>query len=286
MHPILPLLEQRLRERITDLRPVGGGSINATFAVRTASGARYFCKHNSAPKFPHLFSCEADGLKLIAEQQLIRTPRIHDMFETAADQVLLLEWIDDGTPGTAFWERFGRELAALHGCRAPQFGGTPDNYMGSVPQPNRAHPRWSDFFLGERLLPLVRRCQDAGLLPVATAAAIEGLDRHLPGLFGDPAPALLHGDLWSGNFLCAGNGDPVLIDPAVYYGHPAMDLGMTTLFGGFEPPFYAAYHEASPLPANHREQWDVANLYPLLIHLLLFGRSYLPPINETLTAYR
>ncbi|RYZ00355.1 MAG: hypothetical protein EOO11_01980 [Chitinophagaceae bacterium] len=286
MEPIQPLIEQRLRMPVARLRPVGGGSINATYRVELTSGTRYFCKHNSAPKFPHLFSCEAAGLKLIAELALIRTPRVVDVWEGTADQLLLLEWIDEGEPDRRFWEGFGRALAGLHRCCGTRFGGIPDNYMGSVPQSNGAHPDWSSFFFSERLQPLIRRCRDAGLLPGNTAAAIESLERHLHDLFGNPGPALLHGDLWSGNFLCAPGGEPVLIDPAVYYGHPAMDLGMTTLFGGFEAPFYEAYHEVAPLPPNHREQWDVANLYPLLIHLLLFGRSYLHPIDETLAAYR
>jgi protein-ribulosamine 3-kinase len=282
----LTAISARAGRKVTAVQPVGGGSINITMRLLLADGGSLFCKRNSAPNFPQLMSAEAHGLRLLSNTQLIRTPAVVDQWEERDFQYLLLEWIDEGTPTDRFWEDFGRQLAALHQCSAAMHGSVPDNYMGSVPQSNRTHADWSTFFLEERLLPVARLCEQKGLLGTDQIKSISELGRNLVSIFGNPAPALLHGDLWSGNFLCAANGDPVLIDPAVYYGHPAMDLGMTTLFGGFEPAFYAAYNEAAPLPANHREQWEVANLYPLLIHLYLFGRSYHAAIEETLHRFR
>jgi protein-ribulosamine 3-kinase len=278
-------IEAQLGKQVTDLRPVGGGSINITSKLILDDGSPIFCKQNSAPKFPQLLSAEAAGLKIIAEQQLIRTPTVIDQWENDVDQYLLLEWIDEGAPDNAFWEDFGRKLAALHAVKGPSFGGLPDNYLGAVPQSNRWCAEWASFFLEERLLAVGRLCLNRGLLDTARLHLLASLERKLSAVFGDGLPALLHGDLWSGNFLCPANGGAVLIDPAVYYGHPAMDLGMTTLFGGFDEPFYSAYHEVAPLPANHREQWELANLYPLLIHLYLFGRSYLSGIDEILKRY-
>jgi len=107
----------------------------------------------------------------------------------------------------------------------------------------------------------------------------------LSNIFATEPPALLHGDLWSGNYLCSATGQPVLIDPAVYYGHRNMDMAMTTLFGGFDALFYESYHYHFPLPANYRQQWEVCNLYPLLIHLNLFGKSYLANILNTIRQY-
>ena len=109
---------------------------------------------------------------------------------------------------------------------------------------------------------------------------------NIPGIFNEEEPCLLHGDLWSGNFMCNRDAEPVLVDPAVYFGHRSMDLGMTTLFGGFSSEFYEAYHYHYPFPANYKEQWEICNLYPLLIHLLLFGQSYFPSIDKVLTRYR
>jgi protein-ribulosamine 3-kinase len=279
-------ISARIKKRVSDLQFVGGGSINSTARVFLDDGSAMFCKQNSAPKFPQLLSAEASGLNLIAEQQLIRTPAVLDQWEDADDQFLLLEWIDEGIPDKAFWERFARQLAALHAQRAASFGAPSSNYMGAVPQSNREHRDWSSFFLQERLLAVGRLCLQKGLLDGARFDALSRLERHLEPVFGRVAPALLHGDLWSGNFLCAASGEPVLIDPAVYYGHPAMDLGMTTLFGGFDAAFYEAYHEVAPLSPNHKEQWQLANLYPLLIHLYLFGRSYLGGIDDTLQRFR
>ena len=104
-------------------------------------------------------------------------------------------------------------------------------------------------------------------------------------LIDDEKPALLHGDLWSGNFMCNASSKPVLIDPAVYYGHRSMDLAMTTLFGGFRQTFYEAYNFHFPLPYNYEQQWAVCKLYPLLIHLYLFGLGYLPQIERTLKQF-
>ena len=126
-------------------------------------------------------------------------------------------------------------------------------------------------------------CISKKLLTTQHQKAFDNLFKKLPFIFNDnEKPALLHGDLWSGNFMCNSQQQPVLIDPASHYSHRSMDLGMTTLFGGFDPSFYEAYHYYFPMPPNYKDQWLICNLYPLLIHLLLFGNSYLPQIQQTL----
>jgi fructosamine-3-kinase len=155
--------------------------------------------------------------------------------------------------------------------------------MGSVPQLNTPDRDWTSFFIHRRLEPLVQQCLSKGLLTAKEHGLFEKLYERLPQLFDDgETPALLHGDLWSGNYLCSHEAEPVLIDPAVYYGHRCMDLAMTTLFGGFDKRFYEAYAHHFPLPKNYGEQFRLCNLYPLLIHLLLFGRSYLTSVQQTL----
>lgn len=208
-----------------------------------------------------------------------------DCFEHEQTQVLLLEWIDEGERTEAFWKKFAEQLNALHNHTAPLFGLEEDNYMGSVRQGNKEHWMWASFFENERLRPMVERCVTKGLLSLTSLHSFDNVYNLLFPLFGDEPPSLLHGDLWAGNFLCNKAGEPVLIDPAVYRGHYSADLAMTTLFGGFRSPFYEAYNHHFPLPKNHEEQWAVCNLYPLFIHLYLFGTSYLPQIETTLKRF-
>jgi fructosamine-3-kinase len=143
-------------------------------------------------------------------------------------------------------------LAALHQPTFETFGWEHDNYMGSVPQLNTPDRDWTSFFIHRRLEPLVQQCLSKGLLTAKEHGLFEKLYERLPQLFDDgETPALLHGDLWSGNYLCSHEAEPVLIDPAVYYGHRCMDLAMTTLFGRFDKRFYEAYAHHFPLPKNY-----------------------------------
>lgn len=194
----------------------------------------------------------------------------------------MLEWIQPGERTEAFWKIFGERLAALHQVSTDCFGLDEDNYMGSVPQRNRQREEWAEFLARERIRPVMKMCFDRKRLSKAHLRQFESLDQKLSAFFEKEKPSLLHGDLWSGNFICNGAGEPVLIDPAVYYGHRSMDLAMTTLFGGFRQPFYDAYQYHFAPPKNGEEQRAVCNLYPLLIHLYLFGTSYLPQIERTL----
>lgn len=284
---IAKTLQQHHAGSLSDIQvsPVGGGSINDTYRL-TLGSKTFFCKVNSAVKFPHLFDKEKQGLDLIARQTVIRTPEVIDSFEAEEHQVLLLEWIKSGDKNKEYWRKFGRQLAAMHAVSGPHFGYASHNYMGSVEQLNTPSPDWIHFFTSQRLQRMLDLCLSQHLLAARHQKLFDKLYDVLPQLFDNQQkPALLHGDLWSGNYMCSENGDPVLIDPAVYFGHPAVDLGMTTLFGGFPPDFYEAYAYHLPLPPEYNKQWQVANLYPLLIHLLLFGRSYLPQIESTLQQF-
>lgn len=271
---------------VADLRlqAVGGGSINETYRL-SFSGRSLFLKLNSATKFPHLFQTEKEGLALLARQKVIQTPTVIDCFEVDEKQFLLLEWIQSGERNDTFWKKFGEQLAALHRVTSECFGLEGDNYMGSVPQGNQRHHTWVDFFVAERLTPMLQRCAEKTLLSKKQLAQFEHLQTKLDTIFEPEKPSLLHGDLWSGNFMCNEASLPVLIDPAVYFGHRSVDLAMTTLFGGFRQPFYEAYHYHFSLPSNYEEQFAICNLYPLLIHLYLFGTSYLASIERTLQRF-
>jgi len=266
-------------------RSVGGGSINDCCQVLVNDRSRFFLKVNSATKYPNLLQKEKEGLQFLNAQKKLRVPSVTACDEIDDYQVLLLEWIEAGLRTEQFWKHFGEQLAALHHVTNPNFGFKEDNYMGSLPQRNDECNNWPDFFVHRRLQPQVDMAKTSHLLPTKAVDAFENLYRQLRGLFDDEQPSLLHGDLWSGNFMCDRNANPVLIDPAVYFGHRSMDLAMTTLFGGFERSFYESYSYHFPFPKNHRQQWDICNLYPLLIHLNLFGAGYRGQIESILKPY-
>jgi protein-ribulosamine 3-kinase len=280
-------LSERLALEISSihLSPVGGGSINDSYQVRINSNIRYFLKLNSITKYPSLFGKEKNGLEFLCQQKIILTPSVILCDELDDRQVLLLEWIENGVKTEQFWNQFGEQLAKLHLVTNSHFGFIEDNYMGALPQMNKPHQTWIDFFIHCRLQPQIKIAKEKQLFQTKHLAAFENLYKKLSAMFNNEKPALLHGDLWSGNFICNKNSEPVLIDPAVYFGHRSMDLAMTTLFGGFDKQFYDSYNHHYPFPKNYHEQWQICNLYPLLIHLNLFGLGYLGQIENTLRKF-
>ena len=266
---------------------IGGGSINDSYRIESPQ-FNFFCKLNSAKKFPGLFEKEKNGLDFLRGTGTIRVPGIVWCGVFDDKQILILEWIEQGPRTDAFWKKFGRELAALHSSNRPgptMYGFHENNYMGALPQDNTPLNNWVDFFIERRLKPQITLALKNGLLAQNELNLFEQLCKRLDFFFPTERPAALHGDLWSGNYLCSGNSEPVLIDPAVYYGHRSMDLGMTKLFGGFDEAFYEAYDYHFPLPKNADEQENICNLYPLLIHLNLFGSGYLGSIVSILKSY-
>jgi protein-ribulosamine 3-kinase len=281
--PVQKQLQEWLKNDLS-VSTVGGGSINHAYKLTTGAH-HYFCKLNSRSKYPSLFEYEKQGLEVLAQQQVIRVPKVLHVSEVGDHQVLLMEWIEQGLKTDTFWTNFGKQLAALHHQQGSHFGLDSDNYMGSLPQYNTWHAEWTAFFIHQRLQPQITLALQNKLLEPSQISSFEKLYTKLPEIFPPEPPCLLHGDLWSGNYLCDDHEQPVLIDPAVYYGHRCIDLAMTTLFGGFDQLFYESYQYHYPLPANYRQQWEICNLYPLLIHLNLFGKSYLADILHTIRRY-
>ena len=291
IQPILSRVTGSTGVNLPVLYPVEGGSINAAYRITTKNNAQWFSKINDSTAFPDLLEKESRGLDFLRMQSIFRIPAVVACETARGTQILLLEWINQGPATTAFWHLFGEQLARLHQVSAEfpsataTFGLSWNNYMGALPQSNTPSLQWVDFFIQQRLDPQLRLAAEKGLLAPAALRSFERLYRVLPDIFGEEAPSLLHGDLWSGNFLCDDKSRPVLIDPAVYFGHRSIDLAMTTLFGGFDPAFYQAYAYHFPFPVNYREQWEICNLYPLLIHLNLFGKSYSGSILNTIQRF-
>ena len=198
----------------------------------------------------------------------------------------MLEFIASAAPQRGFDEQLGRGLAAVHRAGAPSFGWAESNFIGLLSQSNREHESWADFYRVERLQAQLQRASAAGLASARLLRDFERLFRVLPERVGEPeAPARLHGDLWGGNLLVDEQGAPCLIDPAVYGGHREMDLAMMRLFGGFTKRVFSAYAEAFPLSPGSPERVDLYQLYPLLVHLNLFGSSYLSSVQRALGRY-
>ncbi len=269
------LEEHILRDEVVQIAPVSGGDINQAFCLRGKYRNQWFLKTNPRPHSALMFRREAQGLALLGASGVIRTPRVFGYGEDqAGNAFLLLEFVESARSTPLFWERFGRQLAALHTQTSAFFGFAHDNFIGRLPQSNRRCETWPEFYADERLRPQMRMAREQGLLDKAAEQQLERLCQHLGEICPNEPPALIHGDLWSGNFLSDARGEPVLIDPAAAYAHREMDIAMSRLFGGFDARFYAAYQESWPLAPGFEARIEVYQLYYLLVHVNLFGRSY------------
>ncbi|MCD8185191.1 MAG: fructosamine kinase family protein, partial [Rikenellaceae bacterium] len=228
------------------------------------------------------------GLRELATSGEIRTAEVLEVGE----DYLLTGYIESRTPQGNFFDRFGRQLARMHRHTSAMFGFREDNFIGENPQPNVPQGteggNWPEFFWNKRLLFQYRMAEKKGWVSTDLRAAFLLLETRIYRLLGEESrepPSLLHGDLWSGNFLCDCENRPVLIDPAVYYGHREAELAMTRLFGGFPPAFYKAYEEEFPLPPGWPERHNLYALYHVLNHLNLFGRAYLLQAEQLAESY-
>lgn len=274
---------------ITDSTPVGGGCIHNAEIALLQDGGRLFVKSSSGPDAADMFEREAEGLRALADPEAIRVPRDPLPGRTEPDggagetAFLVMEAVPTGRQKAGFFEDFGRRFARLHrltagsgGVGGGLFGFERDNYIGSTPQPNGWMDDWVAFFRERRLGFQIELARERGLSDGELDRLMDRLLDRLDDLIDlpDEPACLLHGDLWSGNYLSDDAGDPVLIDPATYSGHREADLAMTELFGGFGPTFYRAYEEEWPLPPGSPDRRELYKLYHLLNHLNLFGRGY------------
>ncbi|MCA0447048.1 MAG: fructosamine kinase family protein [Bacteroidetes bacterium] len=261
-------------ERITSISPIKGSSLNSIFRIETESG-QFFLKILTDKNSFEIIQGEAAGLKAISATKSIRTPDVIKTVEEPQPH-LLLSFIETETPKSEFWTKFGTELAALHRNTAKEFGFDVPTFCGNIQMSNRHHANWNDFYFAERLEPEFRFCRDEGLFTSTDSSLFNQFANwyHEESRFPVEPPALIHGDLWSGNFLCGSNQTPYLIDPSVYYGHREIDLGMSELFGGFAPGFYQSYREVYPQEPGWEFRRQLAQLYHLLLHVHLFGGSF------------
>jgi protein-ribulosamine 3-kinase len=273
------LLEQGFGE-VTTNRGVGGGCISNGAILITSTEASFFLKTN--PSAPHdMFEREAEGLASLNKDD---APLVPAAF-LVGKNFLLLENLSPAPVKPNYWELFGRQLAVLHKYTGSQFGFEHDNYIGSTPQPNGWLESGYDFFAERRLNFQARLAHQRGLFSKQVLVQVERLSARLKDFVPVQPASLIHGDLWSGNVISDAQGNPVIIDPAAHYGWAEAELAMTTLFGSFPESFYRAYQEINPLVPGYRKRFYLYNLYHLINHLNLFGRSYLDQVQGVLRQY-
>jgi protein-ribulosamine 3-kinase len=265
---------------------VGGGCISPTARLETEAGERFFLKFGAPGLPPGLLAAEGEGLLALAEAGAVRVPKVIGTGGEGNAAWLLLEWLEPGPASPPSWTALGRAVAELHRHRASRFGADADNFIGSLPQRNTPGDDWPDFWRARRLEPQLRAALHVGLLGDGDRSRFTDLFHHLDHLLApahDEGPSLLHGDLWNGNVHMTRDGIPALIDPSVYYGHREVDLAMADLFGGFDPGFRTAYHDAWPLaPGYAPQRRAVYQLYYLLVHVNLFGTGYVARTRKAL----
>lgn len=261
----------------TDFSPstpssIGGGCINSAFKI-SDDKQTWFVKTNTASSL-EMFECEAEGLNELAAPQAIRVPRAlcTDVYDSHA--YIVMDYLQLGRGAGQSQQLAGEQLAALHQSQAERFGWHRNNTIGATHQPNSWTNKWADFYREHRLgfqLDLAARNGYGGSLQKTgdrLMSCFEQLIDH------DPQPSLIHGDLWGGNLGFDQEGQPVIYDPATYYGDREAEIAMTELFGGFSQDFYAAYNDAWPLDSGYRVRKTLYNLYHILNHLNLFGTGY------------
>ena len=271
-------INQNLREAGIPLeptataRPVGGGDISAAWQLDTGNDG-VFLKTGPVAAID-MFAAEAEGLAEIALANALRVPEVLAIGKTSDTAFLALEWLPFERPGKACEKRLGQRLADMHRTTSDRFGWHRDNTIGLTPQHNRWSTDWVAFFRERRLGYQLKLATTNGYTGQLQEQGLRLLER-LPSLFENyrPLPSLLHGDLWGGNWASSG-GEPVIFDPAVYYGDRETDLAMTRLFGGFGHAFYEAYEAAWPLEPGSARRQALYQLYHVLNHLNLFGGGY------------
>lgn len=265
MAEIHPFIQKHFS--VNTIQQLSGGDINEVYLINDAT----VVKLNRSDDFPQMFKEEAKGLSLLSQH--FKTPTVHQIQSNEKWQLLAMEYIQQSVENSPFWIDFGQKLAKTHQISQKTFGLDSDNFIGSLHQSNHQQDNWVDFLIEQRLQPMIEMAVNSGEVNYVEARIIESFYAKINEIYPNEPPALLHGDLWSGNYICSSEG-AVLIDPAVYFGHREMDLGMMHLFGGFNAQLFASYHEIYPLEKGWKKRINYNQLYPLLVHVNLFGRSY------------
>jgi fructosamine-3-kinase len=268
--------------RPVEARPLTGGSIGQVYLVRLANGERLVAKVDDRPE-PAL-DVEGYMLDYLASHSELPVPAVR----LASPSLLLMSPIAGESHFSGRAQEHAAELlAGLHAISAQSHGLERDTLIGGLHQPNRPTGSWLDFFRQQRLLFMAEEALRVGRLPTTIFSRVERFAAHLERWVEEPErPALLHGDVWRTNVLARGDRITAFLDPAIYYGHPEIELAFITLFGTFARPFFERYQEMRPIaPGFFEVRRDLYNLYPLLVHVRLFGGGYVASVDNTLRRF-
>lgn len=260
-----------------------GGNFNLAVKVKVTEG-NYFIKWNQGDH-DGMFESEAKSLQLLHSQGILSIPKIINYGKILDKEYLMMEFLEAGFQQANYWEDFGQKLALLHQQTNTRFGLDFNNYIGALPQSNEWMDNGVDFFIEKRLKIQVGKALYERRITPELGDKFEALFEKIPSLIPNHAPSLLHGDLWSGNVMTDAQGLVALVDPACYYGLREAELAFTTMFGGFEDTFYQAYSEVMPIEKGFAERIPLYNLYPLMVHVNLFGGGYLHAVEKILKRF-
>lgn len=260
---------------------VGTGTATTTHRCVLSDGSVVFVKSGTSALSVAMLSAEIDGLRALAMTQTVRVPAI----AASGEAWIAMEYLEHGRSNASSWRALGADLAALHRVQGSAFGWHQSNFIGTVTQDNETAPSWSEFWNARRLQPLLDLRSVQACIDNATSARLQSLRHGMTDTLAagdDEGPSMLHGDLWSGNAFVLMDGGAAVIDPSCYYGHREVDLAMAALFGGFSDAFFKAYSESFPLKPGWERRRAIYQLYYLLAHLAMFGRSYVSSVERAL----
>lgn len=275
-------IETALGIRPVSAHALSGGCVGEVYKVELADGDVIVAKVGGSPAAR--LDLEGWMLRYLAEHSRLPVPAVL----YSSDSLLLMKFVEGGSHFTGAAQQHAAELLAeLHNIRAPQFGLESDTLIGGLHQPNPWTPSWLDFFRDQRLLYMANEAVGEGRLPQKMLGRIEKFAARLDRWLEEPGhPSLIHGDVWTTNVLAANGRITGFIDPAIYYADPEIELAFTTLFGTFGEPFFQRYSEIRPLrPGFMEERRDIYNLYPLLVHVRLFGGGYVQSVDGVLSRF-
>lgn len=277
---IIENISEDFKINLTEASPLSGGDINEVFLLETET-EKFVLKLNNTSRFPGMFDAEKLGLEKLIDPGVIDVPK--PIKTGTADQYsyLILEHKEPASKRPDFWEIFGEQLAKLHRETRETFGFEKDNYIGSLPQYNEKRDSAAEFYIQMRLQPQLEIASDKGFQLNVTDNFFKNCEDLIP----NEPPALVHGDLWNGNYIVNQKGEPCLIDPAVAFAPREMDLGMMKLFGGFNEKLFRIYDQTFPLEEGWKERIELWQLYYLLVHLNIFGAGYKSQVTNIIRKY-
>ncbi len=268
---------------IQDFQFFYGGNFNLAVRITLQEGD-FFIKWNQGDH-EGMFETEAKSLQILGETQVLTIPSVVNFGKIVDKDYLMMEFLSPSPRKDNYWHDFGQKLARLHLHSSPQHGLSFNNYIGALAQSNEWMPDGIAFFAEKRLKVQAGLALYERRISPEMHGRLLALCEKLPQLLPNEKPALLHGDLWSGNVMTDAQGAVALVDPSCYYGLREAELAFTTMFGGFEPAFYEAYHEVYPIENGFGDRIPLYNLYPLMVHVNLFGGGYLSAVEKILRKF-